>query len=263
MSLGAAGPGIVSCDDPSKPAKCTADFVPGNEKAAQFQILVQANIGPDGGYTGVGSEVFLGGLTYNSRACDDEVVLDTLGAILKNGNPASVALCLKSIDTGGQVQHGVVLDLVPNPATQLFDATNYTGPVIALNVHCSAAGTFKLTLTAFVDTVNAFGAHYRDSNGNFVEVEVVGEQQLDTDGDTTTETVAVADVLDINCVIAAAPTPLPCPVGGCKMSLQASGPGIQSCDDASSVATKCTAFFAGSPAASPEFTPTIATSTCS
>src|SRR3990172_2606477 len=114
MSLGAIG--NVACDQASKPAKCVATVDPVNPKASAFTITVNANVLPVGGYSGFGSEVFFGGLTYNPRAtCTAEVVWPDEGA----------GICFPNIGPSGQRQHASGTAIVPP-----FPKSNFTGRLI-------------------------------------------------------------------------------------------------------------------------------------
>lgn len=182
MSLGAMG--NVLCDDPSKPGQCAAPFVPGDPKAGEFQLTINANVIPAGGYAHFGAEVFVGGLAYNERPCTEEVVWPDLW------------FCLKAIGGAGQIQFGPPgCNIVP-PCYPL--SSTYVGTLVELNVHCPAEGTFKVSLTAAPSSV--FGATYFEQFAGLpVLVKPVGQQELDLDGDTVPETVDLADALVITC----------------------------------------------------------------
>ena len=174
MSLGATG--NVTCDTPSKPTKCSAQFDPSDPKTGEFQITVNANVIPVGGYGSFVSEVVFGDLTWNQRPiCADEVVL-----------PEPLFVCQRN-KGAGLARHQSGLQ-VPNQ-------TNFVGTLVELDAHCTSEGTFKVTLTAFPSS--ATGSAYTNPT---LFLKTVGTQEVDLDGDTVPETVDVADTLDINCV---------------------------------------------------------------
>ncbi|MEE9212801.1 MAG: flexitail domain-containing putative surface protein, partial [Phycisphaeraceae bacterium] len=229
MSLSAAG--LVQCDVPDKPSKCTAVFVESNPKAAEFQLTVEANI--DFEISGFGAEVYFSGLTYNQDICEDEVVMPNM----------VLPVCFTG--SKGQRQLGGITGLsAPLPAA---NPGGVPVTLTELDVHCPATGTFKVGLTANsgTSTGSVFGAIYADvPNANPVTVAVVGQQ------DFGNGPVDIADTLDINCVLPPTPTPTPTetPVPPTatpvpikeEMVLAASGP--VACDDPDKP-TKCTAVF--------------------
>ena len=188
MSLGATG--NVTCDVPSAPTTCDVEFDPGNPPASKFTLTVNASVIPAGDYSGFGSEVFFGGLTYDPRPlCTNEVVWP------------NELLCLQSDGGGGQRQLGSGTGIFPPLPTSSF-----VGTLVELDAHCQAEGSFTVSLTALPSS--GLGANYIAPDGSTVLVKTAGTQQLDLDGDTTAETVEVADTLEITCSVSA---PLPPP----------------------------------------------------
>ncbi len=185
MSLGAQG--NVDCDGDTladskpdavdRPAKCDAPFNPTDPSAGAFQITVNANV--DFEISGFGSEVYLGGLTYNEGTCAEEVQL--------------TGLCTRSVGSKGELQHGGSTGIVPP-----FSAANPGGvamTLVKLDVNCAEQGSFQVGLTASGTTGSSFGATYFDvPAGNPVTVGVVGQQ------DFGNGPVDIADSLEINCV---------------------------------------------------------------
>ena len=213
MSLAVEGDTVV-CNHPDTPTTCTAPFVPGNEKAGQFAITVNASVIPQGGYSGFGTEVVFGGLAYNSTDCEDEVVWPDEGA----------GACLKSIGASGQAQLGAGTALIPP-----FPKSNFVGTLVRLEAHCPAVDTFEVVLTAYAPSA-AFGATYIDTQATSVSVKVQGTRNLDLDGDGALDDddprgsgefidYSIADALVIACGGGATPTagpsPTPCPAGPC------------------------------------------------
>jgi hypothetical protein len=90
-----------------------------------------------------------------------------------------------------------------------FPLSTYVGTLVELDVHCKAAGTFSLALTGLEPGVSTFGATYFDIDGEPVPAKMIGEAELDLDNDTVTETVQLADSLEINCEGPAGVTPTP------------------------------------------------------
>jgi hypothetical protein len=223
MALGATG--NVLCDDPVRPTRCLAEFNPDDPAAAQFTITVDATVIPQGGYTGFASEVVFDGLTYVQRAvCTDEVVWPA-----GSGGP-----CFRFLARGGQAQHGGISDIIPP-----YDVSNFTGTFVELDMRCADIGSNEVLLTALPSS--SFGAGYFDQDGEVVLVKTLGTRNLDLDGlpgiDPTFEHLdgdvipdlivdpdtgkpvpreyALADLLEIECVAGALPTPTPCPPEGC------------------------------------------------
>ena len=155
MSLGASGSGI-GCDG----SACSVTSPTGS-----FTVTVDAEVAPDGGYSGVAAEVVLGGLTYNEReACSDELVWP------------DQTICVRSTGGGGQVRIGGGTGLIPP-----FDKSNYTGTLVELDIACPGEGEYELLLTAL--PFAQFGAGYVDLGGTPVFIKIVEERNLDLDGD--------------------------------------------------------------------------------
>ena len=187
MSLGAQG--NVDCDGDTladskpdavdQPAKCDALFNPTDPKAGEFQITINANV--DFEISGFGSEVYLGGLSYNEGACEEEVQLS--------------GLCTRSVGPKGELQHGGATGFA-SP----FSAANPGGTditLVKLNVHCAEQGSFQVGLTANSGTQygSAFGATYFDvPEGSSIAAAVVGRQDF---GNGPKD---IADSLEINCI---------------------------------------------------------------
>ncbi len=190
MSLGAKG--AVSCDDPAKPTKCIANFIPADPKARQFQITVNANFIPVASYGGFKSEIFLGGLIYNPRpACADPGKVTGTGEVTWADQ---AELCSNIIGPGGQILH-----TAGTGSTVPVSPSSYVGELLQLDVHCQGPGSFKVTLPAFPSSSD--GATYLDTDlaPTLPAVSTVGQQDIDLDGDTVTELVDVADTLVIDC----------------------------------------------------------------
>jgi len=155
ISLGATG------------ASCAGDTCTVASPTGAFTITVNADVIPDGGYSGVASEVVLNGLTYNQAAdCDDEVVW-----------PDQTFCTPASVGQVGQVRHGAATTIIPP-----FEKSNFTGTLVQLDVACPGEGEYEVLLTAL--PVAPFGAGYFDLQGAPVSVKAVETRNLDLNGDT-------------------------------------------------------------------------------
>lgn len=148
-----------------KPAKCTAEFWPGQEKEGEFTITINANILPTPGYGGFETEVeFDDGITYNAReSCEDEVVWEDLA--------------------GSSCERSTVSDAIHSARTAsapTFDLSDEVGTLVELDVHCQEEGTFEIVL----------------SEASFFDEEDNEEEAADVEPPD-------ADVLTINCELAA------------------------------------------------------------
>ncbi|MCH7488175.1 MAG: dockerin type I repeat-containing protein, partial [Chloroflexi bacterium] len=215
MSLQVFGPGVVTClyDTAGKPDKCSAPFVEEDPESAKFEILVEANSIPDG-YGGFQTEVFFNGLTYNPRPCFTEVVW----------RPDDLAGFVCELDSSGTEHRALVRtgDFPPFPASRRL------GTLVALEVHCTSESQSPVSLTSYRDVdvapddrftgsafYNTAGTGIGDADIDFIEMEIIGERRMDTNGDTVVDSsdsaalIPVLDVLRINCVPAPTPTITP------------------------------------------------------
>lgn len=197
ISLGATGTGLA-CDEADQPTECTV-FDP----TGAFVITVNADVIPEGGYSGIGSEIVLGDLTHNQREnCNDELVWPDR------------TFCTRFIGLADQVQHAGAVNLIPP-----FDKSNFTGTLVEVDVQCPGEGEYEVLLTAWEDQAfgSSFGATYVGLDGVSTQVKPVEARTLDldgdgepdtrnrdTDGDTVPDTVEVveydlADTLAITC----------------------------------------------------------------
>ncbi|OGO52082.1 MAG: hypothetical protein A2148_09595 [Chloroflexi bacterium RBG_16_68_14] len=187
LCLNAEGPGLISCDDPQRPTKCSAGL---NQ---QFSLAVETRGIPPGGYIAFQSEVFLGGLVWKAHGSADEIVW-----------PDGQTNRFRVTGLAGQPQHFSMTAGAPP-----FPLSTFQGKLLALDVNCTALGSYKVALAAWPGS--AFGAAYFDANGAEVPVTVEGQQQIDADGDGSPDTVNVSDALTINCVVPSTPTSTPTP----------------------------------------------------
>lgn len=200
MSLGAAG--TASCD-----AEFDACTVGVN---LPFQITVNADPPPGEPVSSFQSEVVLGGMAWQQRPlCLDEVLVTHSG-----GQPPAV--CAHIQGQGGQARHAVATVLTPPIAA--FD-TPLAG-LLEIDVRCPAAGSYEVVLTAG----GTFGATYYGADTQTIPVPVVGTRQLDLNGDTTLETVDVADALSITCDPGAGEGPTPTPTATAAATPTPPGP---------------------------------------
>ncbi|MCH8949541.1 MAG: hypothetical protein IIB87_04095, partial [Chloroflexi bacterium] len=209
ISLGAEG---VDCgaETPTptpftKPAKCTAQFFPGQEKEGAFIVTINANLLPTPGYGGFQSEVVLSdGLAWNQRAnCTDEVVWPDLSGETECNASSS----------GQRVRHNG-----RSASSTPFTNSNYVGTLVKLDVYCTqGAGPDETITLTKLSVTNVNGTTYFDENGLGVPVAAIA-------GDD-------ADKLTINCEPARP-----------EMSLRAVGSGVTCIGDADKP-DKCTAPF--------------------
>ena len=186
MSLGASG--NVRCDSQESPTKCTAVFLPGAEKAAEFKITVNADVIPEGGYSGFESQFDADGLAWNLKpSCQEEVVWPDVSHV-----------CARGTFAGGQVAaSGSSAKFAPMPAS------SYVGTLWAPNMHCAAEGVSTVMMMSYVVESFQRGAYF-SVDKSAVLVKTTGQQQFDVDGDTTTETVDVVDTLVVQCALGSA-----------------------------------------------------------
>ncbi len=176
MSLGAKG--AITCDSPDKPTKCWATYEPGDPKAWEFQITVNANVIPVGGYGAFQSEVLFGGLTYNQRTyCEDYGKTGGDGEVTW---PDGGGFCMRQSIPGG-VRHADLTFIIPP-----LPKSNHVGELVQLDAHCPSVGSFTVTLT--VAPASNYGAVYLDLDGDPVYVKSAAGN---------------ADSLLINCVLPA------------------------------------------------------------
>ncbi len=171
------------------------------EPGVPFVITVNADPAPAVDLGGFASEVVFGGLEWMERAaCEDEVQVGR-----QDGLP--LAVCLKPAGPIGQARHSIVTAVQATPLPALEPLSN--GDVLVeLDVQCPAEGTYSLLLTAASqqDPASAqFGAMYFDSSVNPLDVQTIGTQELDLDGDTVMNTRLIADTLDVTCAVAPEP----------------------------------------------------------
>lgn len=199
MSLGAQGQ--IDCDGDGrddykpkqieKPAKCTAIYNPDNPKKNEFQITIDANELPPGGYGGFFSELagvcdpgpgcVAGWLTANRKPCKMEIVW-----------PDSVKPNCK----GGPARQPLHDDQTSNNPPHPL--STFTGTLVKVNAHCPGVGQFEVVLVALPSATG--GTAYEDADKNVIPVKIVAFRNIDLDGDTTPESIGAADVLAINCV---------------------------------------------------------------
>jgi len=72
---------------------------------------------------------------------------------------------------------------------------------------------FRLALTAYDEATNKEGTAFVGPKYNFITPNTVGQETLDLDGDTDPETVPVADVVQVTCLMPPTPTPTPTATG--------------------------------------------------
>jgi hypothetical protein len=158
MSLTAAnGPGetgLKSCDTQPKPTKCNVTV------GEQFDVLVEANVIPAGGYIGFQTEVNLGGLVYKEKLiCQDDVVWPNSGFCVRAQNPPWIA-------------HGAQTSILPP-----FPVSFHVGTLLKLNARCDTLGQFKLSLASTGGGLKE-GTSFLDVNG--LPVAVKGAPEADS-----------------------------------------------------------------------------------
>ncbi|MCH8995421.1 MAG: hypothetical protein IH959_10750 [Chloroflexi bacterium] len=185
MALNVAGEG-TSCDAASEPTECVVPL------AGQFTLAVEVIGAPDGGYVGIQTQVFYGGLAYQPRNLADEIFWPE----------TALPVRFPAAPTGqeGLVSHGDASSTQPP-----FPASSHTGNIVEIALSCSAQPRrFTLALLPYGPATRALGAGFRAAApdggiGETVPAKTVGTASLDLDGDTTVEAVGVADGLAISC----------------------------------------------------------------
>ncbi|MCH8064569.1 MAG: dockerin type I repeat-containing protein [Chloroflexi bacterium] len=233
MSLWAEGAGVtcVPVDQPRQPTKCTAPFVADDPESAKFEIVIEASSIPDG-YGGFQTETYFNGLKYQERSCLDEVIWRPDAADLAGFTCEALLVRVGNPATGLPLERRLSAKSADFPP---FPASRRIGTLVRMEVHCPALNQFPVSLTSYRDvgvatldrlTGSVFYGTDPDPNsplGNidFLDdgVEHIGARGMDTNGDTVidsteltdTALIQVLDVLRINCVVAAAPTPTTTP----------------------------------------------------
>ena len=187
MSLGASG--NILCDSQESPTKCTAVFLPGAEKAAEFKITVNADVIPESGYAGFEAQFDADGLAWNLKpSCQEEVVWPDVSIV-----------CARGTFGGGQIAaSGATGIFAP------FPKSTHLGTLWAPNMHCVTEGTSTVMMMSYVDGGFQLGTVFRASDKSAVLVKTTGQQQFDVDGDTVAETVDVVDTLVVQCALGSA-----------------------------------------------------------
>jgi hypothetical protein len=179
MSLHASG--NITCGAQAAPASCSASYVPGDPEAGAFQLSVDADAIPDGGYTAITLEVALGGLAYEPRAqCPDSVVWPSM--TLVDFPPCSID------EQPGRLRiHAQSDDVVPPTSISRF-----TGKLVELDVRCPGPGLHTVALLTP-------GTSYADADLENLPLKAAGTRQIDLDGDTEAEGAQTVDALTVTC----------------------------------------------------------------
>jgi hypothetical protein len=184
MSLTVKSAG-ADCDDPSRPAKCAVP--PGS----QFTLSVEVIEPSVKGYVGIQTQVVYGPLKYKPTEWgQDETVWP--GAVPPYG---VIDVRIPSSPTG---QEGVVHHFAASAALPPHPVSTYTDNIVDIVLNCPLSGSYKIALPV-LSLTNPWGSHFVKPNMTNAVPTVVGQQDVDVDGDTTPELVDVAAALTINC----------------------------------------------------------------
>jgi hypothetical protein len=184
---------------------------------ADFGVAIVATEAPAVGVSGWQSEVFLDGITWNQNGCDTELQVGRQDAL-------PVSQCLAEPGPGGQARHVLISEVAAPPLPAFDFASGDT--LILMSATCDAEGDHVLNLTAVTNGADdaPFGALYFDTNAVPVVVTPQGTAELDQEGDGSTDTLAIADSVNVSCVAAAGPTATPLSVAPTIVPTGSGGP---------------------------------------
>jgi hypothetical protein len=169
--VGAQAPATVSL----RANDCTED--------CQFQPNASVTIGIDisrDGYAGFQTELFLGGMTYNQRPCEEEVKME----------PRS--LCLgPTVQTANQVIHGGTTGLPPLPLP-----TSSSDTLVEVQATCTQ-GPHEVVLTHFPSS--ALGSRLRGPNGEDMPLATSGSRSLNLQDGQGERQIDIVAALDVQC----------------------------------------------------------------
>jgi hypothetical protein len=186
MAFNVKAPGGV-CDSASEPTTCDLPL------GTKFTLSVEVIDPPVGGYFGVQTEIYYGGLQYIPTlfAASEVVWPDASGTGRSPGTPYG---------NEGLVQH------VGTTALQNPPVSNYSGNVVRISLRCpTTEATTELALPSFDDVIRPSGTSVRIPPNDGLAPKTVGQRTLPSIG-----TVDVTDVLEVNCLEALStytPTP--------------------------------------------------------
>lgn len=182
LELNASGTG-VTCDHPSQPSQCTVPV------GAPFKVAVDFLEPPAGGYVAISTQVSFPGLTWTPASSREENVWP------------DNTLPVRSPDSAYHVHvvaHGGLTGTSPP-----FPVSHYAGPVVQFTLTCSAEpGSFEVALVTLDPNVSPLGASYTTPQDIITPVasKTVGQRNVDLENTgTTTTSVPVASLLNINC----------------------------------------------------------------
>ena len=179
----------ASCDGP-QPTKC---YVPPN---TVFTISVETDPAPTNGYMAFQTQLFYAGLGFKAKNPASMEFLSPEAEIFPVGRAPSGLTGLE-----GLVRHGA--------ARWAFetDPSTYAGTLLELDFTCAKAGSYTIALPVRTGTNPQGSAYVLGGSYEYVAAAATGKASIDLDGDTSAESVPVADSLQINC--SGTPTPTP------------------------------------------------------